>query len=453
MPVMSRPVVGDIFGDVRHMIIYYDWRRFTNVHGLSQRYINMRVRRLKPNPPPNIDVELKTLLCHITTLRRAPEDNGRSNVSDIVTKMTDAFDDTETYNAMIASMEAAEVKSVTPVTTTASTTTASTTTPVTASTPANNQLDPQWERRRIARARHRVAMSRANTTQSSNVVGGDHFANTPYHKLPAWMREPASIDHTPIKPVPVAPNTLDAEHDVSKLLECLYKAKRVYDTAKANSAGDPLTLALLSSRVDYIKERIIQEQAVKNPIENIENTEQTEQKTEQTEQTEQKTENFGVITEPKPKHLDFIVDNEQTKMWIYQDGTAATSATLTHRDIRQIPQNQLDDVWTEYNKCFFIQIYKFYADYWHKLGILSPSKLLFMFRDAGGECDQFEMMDDQSIVKFANIFNLCIRVNLINTDLGLIVNKYGPLGNGQTAMFVNLDQVNKHYPNGAESED
>lgn len=242
---------------------------------------------------------------------------------------------------------------------------------------------------------------------------------------------------------PLARDPIDDMNDIDQLTPLLQGAMETLVTVRA--LNDPLQSAIAESRIHRIDQRIRQVRG------------DEKHHTHEAHELDQETKIIGPYREPENKDTVAVrtigKGKNSHRLRLYTDGTAASSACLTHVDVSNLVLNGNKIDWIERNKCFFIQCFKYYQDHWQSIGIHSPSNLLIEFR-RGGVIDNGEMMSDTQFPVFARGFNIKLGVCVLKRDpathqiLGYIDQKV--YGTGDMQMYANLDINGRHYPNGAE---
>jgi hypothetical protein len=168
-----------------------------------------------------------------------------------------------------------------------------------------------------------------------------------------------------------------------------------------------------------------------------------------------------------------IITNHGVNCRVYADGTAATSASIAHSDMRsKVAANEMIK-FDETNKCFFIAVLAMNMDLFTGIGIrqtdgsvytcMSPSMLLMEFRrrhsalirqGATGRnpipvIEKNKMVDADSIRMFARVFNCTVSVTTVNYTIMKVLS-IDSYGSGPVKLKVCLNMIGKHYPNGAE---
>lgn len=477
----------DCFADVKctDKIRNYSWCNITDVSKLIHLHLDLCMKQYKPFPPKTLYFELKCLLYRIHTLYRYKVSEHMTSKATVpgYTLPTARENDAQ-CTALIASMLGDETAPVPSPATSHSPSTPysysySPSTPYSTSNPATtsqwkNPMVTQYQKRKSAVERHRAAMESAA----------------------AEVAAPREA---------IQRNPLDDVHDVDKLKVALATEQAKLNVVIGN--GNPIETIMVRSNICYIELRIKQERAaaaaaapatlistatlISKPT--LPNTKIDDLKSHLAKAEQDHVDAMSIgdrdqiatavyqiasierhialmlkqtkaavisskptikvpIPIPTQVHRDILcrhgVNSHSHFVWIYTDGTYATSVSISHSSYMSMEKKTLS--WNEHNKCFFIQIYKFHADEWHSRGIKSPSMLIQRFRQLGGQIDAMVMIDDVQILAFAELFKMSILVNIIDTTTNTVIDQNGPFGTGPFNAYVNLDLVNYHYPNGAE---
>jgi hypothetical protein len=214
------------------------------------------------------------------------------------------------------------------------------------------------------------------------------------------------------------------------------------NTLATIGVSDPIAYAFAASNVDRIRQLILEKAGSNELAQMIVKYSNSKIR-----------EIIGPINEPVNQHCaDLRIvgnDKNRRKYFVYADGTVSSATSLIHTCVVHLLNNGSMIEFVESNKCFFVQIWKFYADHWVAMGIMSPSALLMEFRKRGGSIHPKAMMNDLIITKFVEAFSLTLRVNIIDLNLDGVID-YSLHGVGKTVMYSNLHESGNHYINGAE---